>query len=62
FDLETNVKLQGASPWPLTKKPLIAQHSHFTTCDQKMCRTTRAYAPGYTLPPLRGWAIVRQRS
>jgi len=22
FDLETNVKLQGASPWPLTKKPV----------------------------------------
>jgi len=53
FGLETNVKLQGASPWPLTKKPLIVQHSHFHTSNQKMCRTTSAYAPGYTLPSLR---------
>jgi len=29
FDLDANVKLQGASPWPLTKKPAIAQHSQF---------------------------------
>ena len=41
FDLEANVKLQGASPWPLTKKLAIARRSQFTTSSRKMCRTTR---------------------
>jgi len=62
FDLETNVKLQGASPWHLTKRPgSTTDVAPSGLYDEETDAIPGAYAPGYTLSPLRGWAIVRQR-